>query len=112
MRYRILKQTNEEFDIVTEDGGIASVHHNGSNLITTYYQTRLTEISGDDIWGEIGEGKTYSKEWEDGAKQSDIILDALNWLVTPMPIVWDYDNNLFNEFFNQIKSNQNDNRRA
>jgi hypothetical protein len=96
MKYKITNDSNNEFDIITEDGGVASVHYNGSSFITTYYQTRLTEIEGEDVWEELAEGKSYSKNWDEKTDKSEIINDSLNWLVVPSPIVWEQDKNLFN----------------
>ena len=48
MKYKIIKTSITDFDILTEDGGIASVYYNGENLCTNYYQSRLTDIDLDD----------------------------------------------------------------
>lgn len=97
MKFRIANQTDMDmdFDIITEDGGIASVHHNGENLVTTYYQTRLTEIRGGDIWEQLAEGKAYVQDWDEDAEQDEIVRAALDWLVFPAPAIWVHDEKLF-----------------
>lgn len=98
MKFRIANQTDidMDFDIITEDGGIVSVHHNGENLVSTYYQTRLTEIKGYHIWDELAEGKAYVKEWDEDTDEDEIVKDALDWLVFPAPAIWVHDEKLFN----------------
>lgn len=97
MKFRIANQTDIEmdFDIITEDGGIVSVHHNGENLVSTYYQTRLTDIRGGDIWDELAEGKAYVKDWDEDTEQDEIVRAALDWLVFPAPAIWVHDEKLF-----------------
>ena len=102
MKYRIIKTSITDFDIITEDGGVASVHHNGENLCTNYYQSRLTDIDcDDDIWEQLSEGKIYHKDWTKNESNQEIITDALNWLVvTSTPMNWDIDNSLYNQILN------------
>lgn len=95
MKYRITNQKEMDFDIITEDGGIASVYHNGENLVTMYYQNRLTEIKDGDVWGQLADGKAYIKDWEDDIERDVIIRHALDWLVFPAPLSWEIDNSLF-----------------
>lgn len=102
MKYRIIRNIDDEFDVITEDGGVASVHHNGFHLITTYYQTRLTDISGENVWDELSDGEIHLKDWEEGASEQEIIKDALDWLVAPSPETWEIDETLF---VNLIPSN-------
>jgi hypothetical protein len=102
MKYKVLEISNTDFDIITEDGGLVSVHYNGDNYISDYYQTRLTEIDPDeDLWEQMGEGKIYHKDWNPEANKEEMILDALKWLVVSKePINWEIDNNLFNKILN------------
>ena len=73
-----------ECTIRTQDGGIATCHHNGEHMLTEYYQNRTHEIKPN--WCELAEGKMYIKDWEDKQTiDSEIIMDALNWLVMPQP---------------------------
>jgi len=82
MKYAIDKATSSEITIYTEDGGAASVYHNGDRFITEYYQSRLSEIS-DDQWSEVYEGKIYCKEWPHKSFIDDeIVQDALRWLAS------------------------------
>jgi hypothetical protein len=92
MKYRIASTSKVEFDIITEDGGIASVHHDGDNFITTYFQSRLTEVSN---LGDLSQGKAFIKQWEDDIERDVIIRHALSWLVFPAPLDWEIDNSLF-----------------
>lgn len=73
-----------EATIRTADGGIATCHHNGEHMITEYCQSRTHEREPN--WEELAEGKMYIKDWEDKQSiDSEIIMDALNWLVMPQP---------------------------
>lgn len=98
MKYRIANQTDidTDFDIITEDGGIVSVHHNGETLVSTYYQNRLTHVTGYHLWDELAEGSSYVKEWDEDTEQDEIVKDALDWLVFPSPAIWVHDEKLFN----------------
>ena len=102
MKYRIIKTSDTDFDIITEDGGVASVHYNGEKLCTNYYQSRLTDIDcDDDIWEQLSEGKIYNKDWTEKESNQEIITDALNWLVvTSIPMNWEIDNSLYNQILN------------
>jgi hypothetical protein len=102
MKYRILEISNTDFDIITQDGGFASIHFNGDNYITDYYQTRLTEIDlNDELWEQMAEGKIYHKDWDTASSKEQMINDALNWLVVAnTPINWELDNTLFTQILN------------
>ena len=102
MKYRILEYSNTDFDLITEDGGIASIYHNGDNFISNYYQTRLTEIDENEyIWEQLGEGKVYCKDWSQEDNKQSMINDALSWLVaSSTPINWEIDNDLFIQILN------------
>lgn len=100
MKYRI-NQTNEmEFDIIVEDGGVVAVHHNDENLVSTYYQTRISnDVDPDEIWETLAEGKAYMKDWPEGTSRDVIIMDALNWLVLPAPAEgWFIDDTIWKQF--------------
>lgn len=102
MKYRILEYSHTDFNLITEDGGLAFIYHNGDNYITEYYQNRLTEIDeNEDIWEQLGEGKVYYKEWSKEYDKQSAINDALNWLVvSSTPINWEIDNSLFIQILN------------
>ena len=102
MKYRIIEYSNTDFDLITEDGGVASIYHNGDNFISNYYQTRLTEIDeNEDIWEQLGEGKVYCKDWSQEDNKQSMINDALSWLVvSSTPINWEIDNSLFIQILN------------
>ena len=73
-----------EATIRTADGGIATCHHSGEHIITSYYQSRTTAVEPD--FDELAEGKMYLKDWEDKQEiDSEVIMDALAWLVMPQP---------------------------
>ena len=66
------------------DGGIATCFHNGSHMVTEYYQSRTFDKDPD--FDKLAEGKKYIKDWENKHFiDSEIIKDALNWLVSPAP---------------------------
>ena len=83
----------EDTDLVTirtEDGGVASLYHNGTQWSTDLYQDR----SYDDVidWDKLGEGKGYCKEWSEDVivPTKEMIMDALNWLVMSTEVIeWD-----------------------
>ena len=101
MRYRVIdSKVDESFDIITENGGVVSIHHNGENWVSSYYQSKLTECKSDDyIWDILSDSKIYVYDWESEPTKEDIIKDALDWLVFPKPESWEIDNDLFLEFF-------------
>lgn len=100
MKYRINQLEENEFDIIIEDGGVVSVYHNGDNLVSMYYQNRITkEMDPEEFWDDLGSGKAYIKDWTDGISKDEIILDALNWLVLPAPAEgWVQDDSIWPEF--------------
>ena len=82
MKARIiyLDTSNTECDIFMSDGGVASIHHNGEHIITTYYQDRC-DSEDEYIWEKLSEGKVYCKDWEGEDKITDEMLeDAVQWL--------------------------------
>jgi hypothetical protein len=100
--------SNNEATIVTEDGGVATVHHNGQNLVTTYYQLRVEQFD-DDMWDILQEGKQYLKNWTSKQEvDEDTIHAALEWLC-PTERNWvEEDYYLFTTEFNH----QQNKRRA
>lgn len=99
MKYRINQINEIDFDIITEDGGVVSVYDNDENLVSLYYQNRInSNTDPEEIWTELGEGKSYMKDWPDGTTKDEIIQDALDWLVLPAPEVWELDETIWNQF--------------
>lgn len=77
----IIRTDQEDLDIYLSDGGVASLHHNGSHMVTTYYQSRIKDINNPNNWEILSEGKVYTKDWEDRQEaDDDMILDAIIWL--------------------------------
>jgi hypothetical protein len=101
MKYRVSNsKVDESFDIITENGGVVSVHHNGENWVSTYYQNRLTDCTHDDyVWDKLSENKVYLQDWEGEPTKAEMIQDALDWLVFPKPDKWEIDNRIFKEIF-------------
>jgi hypothetical protein len=82
MRYAKQK-TGNEMTIVTEDGGVVTVHHNGTHMITTYYQDRVEQFD-ENMWEELDSSKQYLHDWKGKQEVDDeIVQDALEWL-SPM----------------------------
>ena len=99
MKYRVIKHSPMDVDVITEDGGIATIYHNDENMVTMYYQERLTDINPkEDIWEQLGYSKAYIKDWEDSAELDDMVKDALEWLVNPAPQSWEIDNSIFSNY--------------
>ena len=82
VKYAVKKESKTNAIIIVEDGGIATIHHNGFHLLTTYYQDRADKFTFDDaMWDKLAEGKEYLHDWED--KQvidKKVIQDAIEWL--------------------------------
>ena len=99
MKYRVIAQMPMQVDVVTEDGGIATIYHNGDNMVTMYYENRLTTIDPkEDIWEQLSYSKAYMKDWDDSMEMEDIIKNALEWLAFPSPKGWEVDNSLFSNY--------------
>jgi len=102
MKYRVIQsQVDESLDIITEDGGVASLHHNGDHYITTYYQRNLNDCDLNNyIWDELSEDKTYMTDWDGDPTTSEVITDALNWLAPHVPAdEWVSDNSIWAHVF-------------
>lgn len=102
MKYRIIKTNDDIIDLIVEDGGVATLHHNGKHFVITCYQKRLTECdpTADSIWDELAEGKVYVEEWEDrDPSEEEFESSALEWLVFPAPIEgFERDDSIFLDF--------------
>lgn len=96
MKYNVVNNNDGGFDVFTEDGGVASVQCNEDGYSTTYYQSRLTDMTSedDDMWTYLAYGKSYTKDWEYDPAPEEALMDALNWLVIPAPNEWILDTEL------------------
>ena len=80
MKAKVIFNSIDEVDIFTSDGGVATLHHNGEHIVTTYYQDRASE-DDESIWEKLSEGKVYMKDWEGrDIVDDEMIEDAVNWL--------------------------------
>jgi len=90
MKANIFHIDKREVHIFMEDGGHATIHHNGEHMLTTYYQSRLENY---DITNQTKEyidsldftpceeGKAYLHDWEEQDEiTQEMIEDAVNWL--------------------------------
>jgi hypothetical protein len=84
MKAKVIFTSESEADIFISDGGVATLHHNGEHIVTTYYQDRVVaeELNDDEsIWEKLSEGKVYMKDWEGrDIVDDEMIEDAVNWL--------------------------------
>lgn len=98
MKFRINTINEKEFDVITEDGGIANVSFIDDTFQTMYYQSRINENSTDVhslVWDDLADGKAYIKEWEANPTHAEMVKDALEWLVIPSPDKWERDDTIF-----------------
>ena len=98
MKFRINTIEENEFDVITEDGGIASISFVDGSFQTMYYQSRINKDSVDvhsSVWDDLADGKAYIKEWEETPTRDALIKDALEWLVVPQPQEWEQDDTIF-----------------
>ena len=69
-----------EVDIFMSDFGVATMHHNGEHMLTTYYQDRVEE-NHPELWEKLNEGKSYMTDWIDKQEFDDeMMMDAILWL--------------------------------
>lgn len=86
MKAKVVFESANEADLYMSDGGVATFHHNGEGILTTYYESRFipeeTKLEEDQtMWDFLGEGKTYTKEWPGQHEITDeMIEDAVVWL--------------------------------
>ncbi len=82
---------DDEVVVIMEDGGVASTYDSGSDMNddsgirTEYYQERITsDMTIDNVWELLGEGKMYSKDWKDDQEENptkeELIEDMIGWL--------------------------------
>lgn len=98
MQYRVIKSSSEDFDVITEDGGVSSHYHNGEQWVSSYYTGRLTDLKGtaEEWYDELQEMGVHIQYWEEGMEDLQTIINAaLNWLVFPTPDEWQLNDTLF-----------------
>ena len=95
MKYKILYISEHDFDVIVEDGGIASVNDEFGYYNVTYYQSRISpDMQEDEIQEVLHESKCYIKDYTDSATRQEVIADALQWLCVGVT-EWEQDNNIF-----------------
>jgi len=53
-----------DFELIGEEGSIASFYWNGKGMIVDYYRERINpEWKTENFWNNLGEGKSYFQEW-------------------------------------------------
>lgn len=100
MKFRINTINEKEFDVITEDGGVASISFIDGEYQTMYYQSRINKDSTDvdgSVWDGLADGKAYIKDWEVVPTRDELIKDALGWLVVPQPDKWEVDDTIFSD---------------
>jgi hypothetical protein len=82
MRYASRNTSDEDMEIITEDGGVATVHWNGHHFITTYFHRKASKFTFDDTMFEELNGHYVSdKDWFGTDKlRNYMALDAARWL--------------------------------
>ncbi len=102
MKYRVnINGADDGFDVITEDGDVVSLHHNGDNWVSTYYGTRLYSCDANNyVWDELSQGSVYLNDWDHEPTVSEAINDALTWMVFPAPAEgWQQDDSIWGQFF-------------
>jgi hypothetical protein len=68
--------------IICEDGGVATLHHNGEHIIAELYQNRVTKNTLlSNMFDELSEGKMYIKDYpNDNVVNSVHIKECAEWL--------------------------------
>lgn len=100
--YAIHEITPNDITILTQDGGIATIHkvEDEDRYLTTYYQNRCDATFDDEMWDALSEGKVYHKDWYNKKEiDEDMIIDALEWLNV---VCHDFEKVEFNFLTNQI----------
>ena len=88
----VLIDDSAECTIITSDGGLASTHHNGNHLLTTYYQNRIQTPmkSLEAEFSKMETSKQFNGDWNGGNRLNDlpekhehdteVYEDAAGWL--------------------------------
>ena len=75
-----------ELDVISEEGGVVSLHHNGEYIVANQYQSRINpEV--EDIWEDLAErSKIYIKDYYDFSLIfHEMIVEAIQWLFLDYP---------------------------
>jgi hypothetical protein len=72
MLYTTKRHEGDDFAILTQNGGFATVHSNGECMVLTLFQNRMSD--------NPDEGKQYIKEFPYDTPKKEIIDHGLNWL--------------------------------
>jgi len=92
VKYAVIPTDETEMMVIVQDGGIATCNHNGSHILTEYYQNRIEkdDVGNEELWDILADGKVYCKDWEE--KQTwdeEVVEDMLNWLYSsPVDVVF------------------------
>lgn len=80
-----LKTDGDETILILSDGSIATFHNNGEHIIATMFQNRVELFTFNyRMWNALDDGKVYIKDWHTKQEvDSEVVLDALNWLYAP-----------------------------
>jgi hypothetical protein len=83
VKFTVIPSDSTEMMVIIEDGSIATCYHNGSHILTEYYQNRIDKetIEDENFWDKLADGNIYCKDWKN--KQiwdNEIINDMLKWL--------------------------------
>ena len=83
VKYAVIPTDETEMMVIVQDGGIATCYHNGSHILTEYYQNRIEkdDVGSEEFWDILADGNIFCKDWED--KQTwdeEIINNMLEWL--------------------------------
>lgn len=58
----LLIETEDGYDILSKDGGVATLHHNGEHIVATLYHNRISRYDNS-IWEQLSEGKVSIKDY-------------------------------------------------
>lgn len=88
--FYVERYTNYDGFLILGDGGVVEFQHNGDNMVSTYYQSRIPadlisedgDIDFDRLWDELSEGEVYLEDWDDEhtAIDGEMVNDAIGWL--------------------------------
>jgi hypothetical protein len=102
MRYRVNRSDyNEAFDLITEDGSVATFYWNERSYVTQYYLSRLTDCNpSKNIWDELSNHESAWKDWDNKPTQDEWVNDALSYLVFPPPPEgWERDDTIWSNVY-------------
>jgi len=82
VKYAVQSANEEETNIFTEDGGVASSNRNEDegHMVTIFYQSKVT-LFDRHMWHELDEGNSHYKDYEgESVVTPKMVYDALHWL--------------------------------